>query len=767
LLAFWPTQFNREVEAFLRARRNRGFGAHAAYFMRLAPWVLALAALGNLVAGAAFQASTYLAPRLNFQWGNSWAGVAASTLLCVLVVGPAVGTVLSTAVGVSLSVALSVLVGLTLGVPVGMAYGEQLDVSVAVAFGVMLGLALGLAVGVAVNATEGISAGTAAGFGGILFGLIVGFVASLSGRLPVGVAAGASAGATFAAAYLLTYFRLVTYPADVALATAAYFRARWQPGAALRAWRWCPLAWNEVVWLPLPFAGSFLALLVRQDRAKGFREIAFVAAERPRQRGAARDALVDVALEDVQARSVEDLAQAADRLSWTAEAPLRLPPELTASLPGFERASRHVGQFFTLHSPYRRLEALARAREDVAGLQTALIAAGGPTGARLLQAANEWRTLLEREHETFQARAAVRQGIPNPFVVGSPVTERQANVFAGRRDVVQQVEECVLGAGQAQTILLHGPRRMGKTSILKQLPRLLGPDFAPALVDCQNPAVTARLPALLRHLSREISAAVRLRGAAAEPLSLQALESEPYAAFQEWLDALERSTPPRLRVLLCLDEYENLQRVLAAGWGEEFLDALRHVLQHRPRLVLMFTGAHTFAQQGPAWTRRFLSAQRVRVSFLTREEVIPLLTRPIPEFDMTYADGALEAVWRATNGQPFLTQVVAFQLVELLNSQQRKEATASDVEAALDRALVRNSEYFESIWLGADAEGQSVLTAVAQGSASPPRSPAYAALREQDVLTEAGTFAVPMVERWVRQKVGGRQPATAERTAGE
>jgi hypothetical protein len=38
--------------------------------------------------------------------------------------------------------------------------------------------------------------------------------------------------------------------------------------------------------------------------------------------------------------------------------------------------------------------------------------------------------------------------------------------------------------------LPHGPRRAGKSNILNQLPRLLGPDFAPATLDCQEPAVT-------------------------------------------------------------------------------------------------------------------------------------------------------------------------------------------------------------------------------------------------------------------------------------
>jgi hypothetical protein len=298
---------------------------------------------------------------------------------------------------------------------------------------------------------------------------------------------------------------------------------------------------------------------------------------------------------------------------------------------------------------------------------------------------------------------------------------------------------------------------MGKTSLLNQLPRLLGPDCAPAVVDCQNPAVLGSPATLLRYLSRGIADGLRRRRVPREPLTAAMLEREPFAAFDEWLDGVERAMPERMRVLLCLDEYERLQATLDAGWGAAFLDALRHTLQHRPRVALMFTGSHTFAELGPAWTDRFISARRVRIGRLTRDEVVPLLTRPIPEFDMTYAPGALEALIDATGGQPFLTQAVAFELVQLLNEQQRKEATPGDIEGAIARALSSGGEYFANVWSDAGAAGQAILRAAARGKTPPEDHAARAWLREHDVLSEAGTFVVPMVERWVRQTVEGEE----------
>jgi hypothetical protein len=750
LLAFWPTQFHREFEDW--PSEKPGFAACLRYLVSMLPWIAGLACLGNLLAGYFFEVTAFLPLRLSFNWTNSWLGLGLGLALGFML-GVAISVVLDLAVGVMFAVAFGMAAGVTFGVPVGVPYGVTLDVTVGIAYGVAIGITIGAAIGLTVSGAAGASAGMAAALGGMLLGLAVGLAAAMPGGWRVGLAAGAAGGAAFAIVFGLMYFRLLTYPLDVACAAITYFVGRWRPAGAAFAWRWCPVAWNEVIWLPLPFVGNLLALVVRQDRDQGFREIAFVAAQRPRQRRTAQTALIEVAIDDVRIRSVDDLVKVTEKLRWTTDAPTELPAELIAALSNFDRASQDAGQYQTLNSPYRKEEALGRALDDVKALQNTLIAAHGREAPRLLQRANDWRAVLEVEQRQFRARTAAGRGIPNPFVVGSPVTEQQSNVFAGRSDIVQQIEECVLGARHAPTILLHGPRRMGKTSILKQLPRLLGPDFAPALVDCQNPAVLSSLTTLLRYLSRELSHSLRQRRVPVEPLTSEALQQEPFTVFHEWLDAAELAMPGKLRTLLCLDEYENLQRILDAGWGEDFLDSLRHTLQHRPRVVVMFTGAHTFAEQGPAWTNRFLSAQRVRVSFLTRDEVIPLLTRPLPEFDMTYAAGALDALLQATNGQPFLTQVVAFHLVETLNKEQRKQATPADVDQAITLALVRNSEYFDSVWFDAGLEGQGILRSLADGEPIPPFARARAWLREHDVLNDAGAFAVPMVERWVRNKI--------------
>jgi hypothetical protein len=683
-----------------------------------------------------------------YRWEDSWVGVWIGVWIGALfdvVFGVLFGAVAGLGGGIAFGAGCSVTClttfgvagGVVAGVGSGAAWGPAFDIAFDIAFGAALGSALGVAVGISIGLGARTSIGVALGV--VLF-IVVGFI---FGYLIFGVSAG------------LTFFRLATYPFEVIISTATYFWGRARPNRVAQVWRYCPVAWNELIWLPLPYVSKILTLLVKQDREEGFRQIAFVAAERPLQRRVALEALAEVAIDDLRVESVSDLPDVTERLSWTTDILSGdLPGGLAMALPRLDRAARHVGQYFTLNSPYRKREALERAMTEVEGLRRNLIAVREDFSSRLLQLVNEWQQLLKVEYDQVKALAVGTHEIPNPFIYGIPVAETEKNVFAGRQDIVRQIEANLLGAIQTPTLLLHGPRRMGKTSILNQLPRLLGPDFAPAMVDCHNPAVVGSEATLLRYFARAIEEGLRRRRVHVEPLAASALTQEPFVVFDDWLDSVQRAMPEGLRALLCLDEYERLQATLASGWGGSFLDALRHTLQFRPRVVLMFSGAHTFQELGPIWTDRFISVRRVRVSFLGREDVELLLTKPIPEFDMSYAPGALDAIIAATSCQPFLTQAVAFELVQFLNERQRREATLDDVEEAVTRAIVSGGEYFANIWSDAGEQGQAILLAVARGEAPPVFPPASIRLREHDVLNSEGNFAVEMFRRWVNMKLG-------------
>lgn len=90
LLVFSPTQFEREVEACTDSPRP-GFRERFVYLVKMLPWIAALAALGNLIAGD-IGAGVGMA----FIWVDAWYGVALG-----VAGGVAVGMTAGVGVGVT------------------------------------------------------------------------------------------------------------------------------------------------------------------------------------------------------------------------------------------------------------------------------------------------------------------------------------------------------------------------------------------------------------------------------------------------------------------------------------------------------------------------------------------------------------------------------------------------------------------------------------------------------------------------------------------
>jgi branched-chain amino acid transport system substrate-binding protein len=90
----------------------------------------------------------------------------------------------------------------------------------------------------------------------------------------------------------------------------------------------------------------------------------------------------------------------------------------------------------------------------------------------------------------------------NPYIAGAPVAE--AKMFFGREDVFGWIERSLTGRYVNHILVVHGQRRVGKTSVLKQLPNHLSERYIPVFFDLQGRTHTT-LNRFLWWLSREIA----------------------------------------------------------------------------------------------------------------------------------------------------------------------------------------------------------------------------------------------------------------------
>ena len=174
------------------------------------------------------------------------------------------------------------------------------------------------------------------------------------------------------------------------------------------------------------------------------------------------------------AASLEDLAVAERELAGLPSAADAIRPEVITALERFAAIGRDVAVALAASSPVNQLAALARAGEALETLGTVIEQQALLPEQRLLRAVQQrWRSLVSQGagrlgHQVERSRRRV----VNPYVAGNPV---KGALFVGRDEILRQLEELWLNPGQVDSLVLYGHRRMGKSSILKNLPRRLDP----------------------------------------------------------------------------------------------------------------------------------------------------------------------------------------------------------------------------------------------------------------------------------------------------
>jgi hypothetical protein len=288
--------------------------------------------------------------------------------------------------------------------------------------------------------------------------------------------------------------------------------------------------------------------------------------------------------------------------------------------------------------------------------------------------------------------------IPNPYIVGHPV--KSAEMFHGREDIFHYIEDNLGGAVQDRTLVLHGQRRTGKTSILYQLLHgRLGQDFLPVLIDMQELALLVNSTGdFLSELAYQLARTVRKAGLDIQEPAPDAFETSPTRIFNRFLDTLEDHLDDR-RVVVMFDEFELIERKITEGkLDTDLLGYFRSLMQHRDHLIFIFTGTHRLEEMShDYWSILFNIALYRRVSFLNPPDATRLIRRPVVG-KLDVDELAVEKIISLTSGHPYFIQLICWALVNHCNAQERNYATINDVNDALHEILTTGEAHFAYIW---------------------------------------------------------------------
>jgi hypothetical protein len=288
----------------------------------------------------------------------------------------------------------------------------------------------------------------------------------------------------------------------------------------------------------------------------------------------------------------------------------------------------------------------------------------------------------------------------NPYDTSRPVSEEK--MFFGRDDILAWVRENLIG--NRRVFVLHGPRRVGKTSLLRHLIHHLPLDYVPIFLDLRNTR-QKDLSGLLWKVTAEMVSMLRQAQdlTLAEPVPDDAQKDTSYLT-DHFLPQVRESLGDRQLVLMA----DNLE-ALADTWGVElahaFLSYLADVLKDASwiRLILALRHPEDFEGEHP---RLFATAAYRKLGSLTSTEAARLIREPVSGM-LGYDVGVTRRIMELTSNHPYFIQLFCYTLFNRCARSGR--ATLSDVDAVVDELLELGIPDFYELWEASSPQGKIIL----------------------------------------------------------
>jgi len=725
-----------------------------------------------LVVAAAMRAATLRLSGVPWSW-TSFAGDLAVGIAFGIAIGIAAGIGRFTsgiASGVSAVIAFGIAFGIgggthwiALGIAVGivgtivppMAYGVPGVIAVGIVFGIGATFNFGTISGIFLGITMGFSFGLGLGRArGIARGFVAAITAVIVSRLPVAI----DHGITVSTAIQATSFRMVAFGfASLRLYYQLIHPLFMWPAVRGGWYPWHPVAWDDLCDFPFPGLDRLLVAYAEQKPASGQQEIERLITSYPMHRMAALRARTILLAR--QASCLTDLSQ----LSVVAA---RLPE----GQKGFLKQNRQVREGLgEIGSQQLHLNAVDRPmlREPVAlnlvheieSFRSRLAGFEEPLRTEFRAAAERWETSARKQLDDAR-RMLARQPIRQVFRAGDPV-DRESEAFVLRDAVVGQLDQQVTLAGGCPGVVLYARRRMGKSTVLRNLTGLLPQSTLTAVISMQDPRAFTSLERLVARIAQ-----------AAAPGAIGGHLPRDLPGLQRHLETCNaRLQQENRRLLLALDEYEQIDVKIGEGvFPRDLLSAIRESIQTHRQITWLFAGSHNITELPHAqWTSYLVSARTIEVPPFALPETELLLTEPMkhsqlwktpearphfpPEF---WGEGGIERIHREADGWPHLLQLIAETTVDLLN-ERAAAVTPALLERALDRAVTSGHIVLSQLMQGESSlPGEWDYLAAFRGRDEQPPPEGFgiqrSLLHRQIIREENGLWRlrVPLMARWLR-----------------
>ncbi len=309
---------------------------------------------------------------------------------------------------------------------------------------------------------------------------------------------------------------------------------------------------------------------------------------------------------------------------------------------------------------------------------------------------DEERTNLRARRETPGLRTKI-----NPFEVGRPVA---GTAFFGRRHEIAKILTR-LARGDTHPLVLRGPRRIGKSSLMREIAALLEQPVSKARDIGLSPEVHSALhnvrPVLtsLQKLDRSLSRPFEsfLRSLLEDICRALGIDAPPVIqefsrtadtfgvppAFMKQVETILRQRPGT-RLVILLDELDEAFREDARETAKQ----LRNIIETETRVS--WITASTMLVKGSAGSYGspwFNLLEPIELRAMDWPAAFQLVRQLGGWAGFDWSEEAITALLQLSGRRPYLIQLLGARITDDLNAQDRDRVASGDVAAAVSHLL--------------------------------------------------------------------------------
>jgi hypothetical protein len=293
----------------------------------------------------------------------------------------------------------------------------------------------------------------------------------------------------------------------------------------------------------------------------------------------------------------------------------------------------------------------------------------------------------------------------NPYLVDAPIQDKQ--LCFGRIEALAQV--IGMGVLGGDDVLIVGDKRIGKTSVLRQVERRLRDQsvadpvyrYWPVVFSAQSTPAIAFYATLMEHILRDVEER-------ALPADLRFRQHHEYYGIEDFRkDVSDLLSLPKIdgrstRLVLCMDDV-HCWLDEASGYTPGFRKAFRELFGDVGGGLKLIAAGHWSARQVFGDT-----LYEVPLGPLDTAEAARLIREPVADY-YTFTDDAAESILEHSDLLPLEIQRLARHAVQVMLDQEGLSITRAQVNLAFKRAVADWEPAFRLLrYGGTDSAGSLV-----------------------------------------------------------